>query len=224
MKYYEQEYDDSCSDEYECYSDGDEFYEDNEEIEGGAYSDDENYYYDSSEDFEGGAYQLDYIDGMYGNGRSYGGVVYGGGRIQKGSHMDYETYEKLMLSKKKRPIKVIQNMYNLLQEKNGRPTINFNKMNKKIKTTRPRKQKINKYCDKNKKTYVYQSGYDKYCIEKEKKRRRQLKEKINKKCPYGKQKTYVYQSGYDKYCLPDKEEQLGSGMYKRRLLRKRRRM
>ncbi len=228
MKYYEKEYDDEYSSD--DYSEGDELFEYEDDLEGGAYSEGDEYYDDSSEEMEGGAYQLDYIDGMYGNG--YGGVLYGG-RIPKGSNMDFDTYNKLM-SKKKNNLgkklytkKEIETMYNNLRVRKGLPIIDFSKVKKRFSNKkRPLKPRINKKCDSNGRTYVYQSGYDKHCKERKKRvNRKPLKPRINRICPTNGRK-YIYQSSYDKYCKPEMipvelpAEVMGSGMYGRRLLRR----
>lgn len=55
----------------------DYYYEDSSEDDyEDSFEDESEKFYENEEELEGGAYQLDYIDGMYGEGR--GGVLYGG--------------------------------------------------------------------------------------------------------------------------------------------------
>lgn len=179
MKDYESNYyDEDSSEEYEVYSEGDEFYEDEEDLEGGAYSDGYEYedgdvYYEDEEDVEGGAYQLDYIDGMYGNGMR-GGVIYGG--FAKGKVMPLKAYQEMMKRRGYKPSEIKKMRAKLLARRKN-PSKKTTKRKASVKRRIPvrgtnvnrtqyRPRPSGKKCKANGTTYRYKSNYDRYCPKK----------------------------------------------------------
>lgn len=153
--------------DYECFdyhsdiSESEEFYEDEDKL-------------------EGGAYQLDYIDGMYGEG--CGGVLYGG----RGDN-PYINFLKANGNKGYTRAELLK-MY--------REQGNVPKYVPKNKRGPNKDAKI--YCDTNGRFYKTQAGKDKYCPEEKTKKMSKMEGKVFI-CPETR-KTYVKRGMYMKYC------------------------
>lgn len=139
----------------------------------------EDEFYGSDEELEGGAYQLDYIDGIYGEGDDDGGVLMGGRRRRRGRSAYNKFIARLM--KKKKP--GTSRKYTMAEaarlwcKKSKRNCKDGKVRRRRRRTTRGRgiggsktmfggakkKKSSGRKCAANKKTYRTQVGYDRYC-------------------------------------------------------------
>ncbi len=156
----------------EEYSDSNESYDENDE------------FYDDSEELEGGAYELNYVDGMYGNGR--GGMLEGGGANK------FTRYFKAA-AKKGYDMKQAAVQYRKGIKVSQLP-VKKRKSATKKRVTKKRSVSKGRLCKANGRHYKTMGNYKRFCIKPKSKPRRRSGSKTSRR-------SYTYDEDRALKCL-----------------------